>query len=164
MSKTVKLKTKKDIDCYNSTLKHKENVHRMMELIAQHIRKRGSTHDDSKLENPEFEVFSKYTPELAKLDYGSEEYNTMLEENLRPALENHYSKNDHHPEFYSNGIKDMSLFVLVEMLIDWYCSAKRQNNGNIRLSIEKNKERFGYSKELEQIFLNTIPFLESLEE
>jgi len=159
---TARLKTKKDIECYNATIEHKEMVYKMMDLIAQIIRKRGCTHDDSKLDNPEFEIFSKYTPELAKLEYGSEEYKQMLEENLKPALDAHYARNDHHPEFYANGIKDMSLLSIIEMFVDWYCSTKRQDSGNIRISIEKNRERFGYSRELEQILINTIPILESL--
>lgn len=159
----LKLKTKKEIDCYIKTLEHKEQVASLMERIAQVIRKRGVNHDNSKLENPEFELFAQHTPQLAKTTYGSAEYQTCLDD-LKPALDAHYSNNDSHPEFFLNGIKDMHLLQIIEMFVDWYAASKRQDNGNIRLSIEHNRERFGYSKELEQIFINTISLLENIEE
>jgi hypothetical protein len=158
-----KLKTKKEIDCYIKTLEHKEQVADIMDVFAQVIRKRGLTHDNSKLEDPEFEGFVEYTPLLAQTTYGSEEYQKYLND-LKPTLDAHYSRNRHHPEFYANGVRDMSLVDLLEMFADWYASCKRQNDGNIRLSIEKNRERFGYSKDLEQIFINTIELIENLKE
>jgi hypothetical protein len=49
----------------------------------------------------------------------------------------------------------MTLVDLMEMLCDWYASSKRQADGNIRKSIEKNRERFGMSDQLIRIFENT---------
>jgi len=158
-----KLKTKKEIDCYIKTLEHKEQVADIMDVFAQVIRKRGLTHDNSKLEDPEFDGFVEYTPMLAQITYGSEEYQKCLDD-LKPTLDAHYAKNDSHPEFFRNGIRDMNLAQIIEMLADWYASCKRQDNGNIRQSIEKNRERFGYSKDLEQIFINTVALIEMLDE
>jgi hypothetical protein len=158
-----KIKTKKEIDCYVKTLEHKEQVANIMEMFAQIIRKRGINHDNSKLEDPEFEGFSEHTSLLAQVTYGSDEYRKCLDD-LKPTLDAHYAKNDSHPEHYSNGIRDMHLLQIIEMIADWYCSSKRQHDGNIRLSIEKNRERFGYSKDLEQIFINTIDLIENLKE
>ena len=158
-----KLKTKKEIDCYIKTLEHKEQVADIMDVFAQVIRKRGLTHDNSKLEDPEFDGFVEYTPMLAQITYGSEEYQKCLDD-LKPTLDAHYANNRHHPEFYANGVRDMSLIDLLEMFADWYTACKRQHDGNIRLSIEKNRERFGYSKDLEQIFINTIELIENLKE
>jgi len=49
---------------------------------------------------------------------------------------------------------------VIEMFVDWYCAGKRHNTGNIRHSIEKNKARFGFDEELEQLFINTIDILD----
>jgi hypothetical protein len=57
-------------------------------------------------------------------------------------------------------IKVESLLDILEMLCDWKAAALRHNDGDIRRSIEINQERFGYSDDLKQILLNTLPVLE----
>jgi hypothetical protein len=115
-------------------------------------------HDASKLESPEAEIFEEYTPKLSGLTYGSPEYMAMLEK-IKPALDHHYAKNMHHPENHKNGIRDMSLIDIIEMFCDWKAATLRHADGNIRKSIEVNQQRFGYSDDLKQIFINTIPYL-----
>lgn len=58
------------------------------------------------------------------------------------------------------GILGMSLLDLTEMLCDWKAATMRHNDGDIRKSIEINQKRFGYSDELKQILLNTLPAIE----
>lgn len=58
------------------------------------------------------------------------------------------------------GLHGMSLLDLVEMLCDWKAATLRHADGDIRRSIEINQKRFGYSDELKQIFLNTLPVIE----
>jgi hypothetical protein len=96
---------------------------------------------------------------LRATTYGSEEYRRILN-SQKPAIEHHYLKNSHHPEYYPNGYKDMTLVDLLEMLCDWKAASLRHNDGDIRKSISINKDRFGYSEELERIFHNTIDWLE----
>ena len=95
------------------------------------------------------------TPKLKSSTYGSEEYKKFLEE-LKPALDNHYKENRHHPEHFENGIKGMTLVDLIEMLCDWCAAVERHSDGNILKSIEINQKRFGYSDELKQILINTL--------
>ncbi len=147
--------TEEDAFCVSSTMDHKTKVKELMHHFSAIIFARGEIHDNSKLEDPEFPLFAVWTPKLAALTYGSEEYKQALEQ-LKPALEHHYANNRHHPEHFKNGIKDMNLIDLIEMFVDWYCASKRHNDGNIRKSIEINKGRFGFSDELAQIFENTI--------
>ena len=45
------------------------------------------------------------------------------------------------------------------MLCDWKAATKRHATGDVIRSIEQNQERFGYSDEIKQIFLNTVPYL-----
>jgi hypothetical protein len=116
-------------------------------------------HDNSKLDRFEADGFAKYTEILKDLAYGSEEYKQTLE-NMKPIIEHHYERNRHHPEHFRNGIKDMNLLDIIEMLCDWKAASLRHENGNVFESIEINQKRFGYSDELKSILINTIKFLE----
>ena len=149
------IKSNEDFTFYESLQEHKDLVSECFSDLIKIIKKRSENHDKSKLEAPEFEMFSKWTPILSKLTYGSDDYKKSLE-NLKPALDHHYASNRHHPEHFKNGIQDMNLVDVIEMFIDWYCSSKRQHNGNIRHSIEFNKSRFGFSDDVTNISINTI--------
>jgi len=120
---------------------------------------RSKNHDKSKLESPEKEIFDKFTPLLKTSTYGTPEYFKTLGE-MKEAIDHHYKNNFHHPEHYPNGIRGMSLIDIIEMFCDWSASTKRHEDGSLLKSIQLNKARFNYSDELEQIFLNTVKFLE----
>jgi hypothetical protein len=85
----------------------------------------------------------------------SDEYKGFLKE-MNVALDHHYKNNPHHPEHHENGIQGMTLVDLLEMICDWKAASMRHSDGNIVESIKCNKDRFGYSSELEQILLNTV--------
>ena len=139
----------------SETLKHVNEVRNNIWILIKELDRRAQVHDASKFEEPERSIFAANTPKLAKTEYGTEDYNKLLEE-VKPAIEHHYSKNTHHPEHWPNGIDDMDLMDLVEMLGDWAAATKRNKNGNIHKSIEHNKTRFGISDQLAKIFTNTV--------
>lgn len=141
------------------TYKHIQQVQQFLSILTKEIVNRSLIHDQSKLESPEVEVFNEFTPKLAGSTYGSDEYKSFLD-SMKIGLDHHYSSNSHHPEYYSNGIQGMNLLDIVEMLCDWKAATMRHNDGDIRKSIEINQKRFGYSDDLKQIFLNTLPLLE----
>lgn len=64
------------------------------------------------------------------------------------------------PEHYENGIKDMGLADIVEMICDWKAATMRHVDGDIRKSIVLNQDRFNYSDDLKLIFLNTANMFE----
>ena len=144
-------------DSREDTKQHIQQVRVFIEKIAEAIVDRGEYHDQSKLQSPEKEIFDEYTPKLAETTYGSEEYKTRLEE-MKVALKHHYSKNRHHPEHHPNGIHDMNLVDLIEMLCDWKAATMRHNDGDIMKSIELNQKRFGYDDEIKQIMINTVKY------
>ena len=115
---------------------------------------RGITHDFSKFNRIEAELFTEYQPKLKKSTYGSVEYDKFLKE-LSPALDHHY-KNRHHPEAHDNGIDGMDLLDLVEMFYDWKAATKKHNDGDILRSIEYNKDRFSMDENLVNIFKNSV--------
>jgi hypothetical protein len=147
------------MDSEAKTREHIYEVNKNIDRVVQKLLDRAINHDSSKLEPEEKELFDEYTPRLAGMTYGSDEYKKCLEK-LKPALDHHYSTSRHHPEFHKNGISDMNLIDLIEMLCDWWAATKRHADGNIRKSIEINQERFGYSDELKGVLLNTINYLE----
>lgn len=146
-------------ECQVETMKHIEEVRKNIMVIINKIAARGMEHDKLKMESPEVEVFTEYTPKLSETTYGSEEYKTYLKE-MQPALKHHYANYRHHPEHFQNGINDMNLIDIVEMLCDWKASASRHNDGNLLTSISINAKRFGIDKQLQQILINTVKMFE----
>ena len=140
------------------TFRHIERVRNLLNTCVVDLLKRGEKHDQSKLDHPEVEAFTEYTPKLSTCTYGSDEYKGYLQA-IKPALDHHYANNSHHPEHYKNGIKDMSLLDIVEMLCDWKAASERHNDGNIRKSIEINAKRFGIDSQLVDILENTAELL-----
>lgn len=136
------------------TMKHIERVRNLLNQFAFDLLKRGEKHDQSKLEQPEVGLFTEYTPKLAATTYGSQEYEGFKKA-MGQALIHHYCSNRHHPEHFKDGIDDMNLLDLVEMIIDWKAASERHNDGNIRKSIEINANRFNISPQLTKILENT---------
>lgn len=141
-------------ECQVETQKHIELVRRFIRLFTDKLTTRGVDHDRLKMKSPEVEIFTEFTPKLANTTYGSEEYKEFLEQ-MKPALEHHYANYRHHPEHFVDGVNDMNLIDLVEMICDWKASTLRHNDGNLLKSIEINAQRFGMSEQLTQILINT---------
>jgi hypothetical protein len=152
------MKRNKGYDSTDDTLNHKHSVFHVLYIFIDLLRGRASSHDDSKLLDKEKPYFDKMTPLLKNLEYGTKEYTNALKQ-LKVALDNHYKVNCHHPEHFENGIKDMTLVDILEMLSDWCASVKRTKDGNIYKSIEINQKRFGYSDDLKCIFENTVKMI-----
>ena len=146
---------KEKLDCLNETHKHVNEVRKNLNVFVKDIIERGMIHDASKFEEPELSVFAASTPKLALVEYDSPEYKELLKE-VQVAIDNHYAKNRHHPEHWANGIDDMTIVDLLEMIADWRAATKRNKNGNIRTSIEKNADRYNMSPQLQKIFENTV--------
>lgn len=148
--------TNEKYDSRADTLAH---INRVQVLIAEAMDKvavRAADHDLSKLAEPEKSTFDACTAKLKAMAYGSDEYKLALAE-LKPALDHHYAHNSHHPEHYANGVDGMSLFDVLEMLLDWKAATERmKDGGDIRRSLEINRDRFKLSPQLYSILANTI--------
>jgi len=148
--------TKESINhCLSETHKHVRLVGKHLNKFIRDLLDRAENHDNTKFEEPELSIFAENTDKLAKTEYGGAEYKELLKE-VRPAIEHHYSKNRHHPEFHKNGIDDMNLVDIQEMLCDWKAAGERNKNGNIRHSIEVNADRYRISPQLKRILENTV--------
>lgn len=137
------------------TIKHIHMVRAYLYQMIQELDARARNHDASKLESPEAEIFGEWGPLLKETKYGTPEYDALLKK-VDPATDNHYAKNRHHPQHHKNGVDDMDLVDLTEMLCDWLAATSRNKDGNIRTSIDHNENRFHMSPQLANIFRNTV--------
>ena len=143
------------------TQDHIDNVAKMLTDVIAELGYRQTDHDKSKMKSPELEIFVEYTPKLENSTYGSDEYNTFLKE-MKVALDHHYSHNRHHPEHFKNGIEDMNLLDLIEMLCDWKAATMRHVDGNVFRSLKINRDRFGMDGQLFKILSNTVDDLNGI--
>lgn len=143
-------------DSTADTLEHRKEVRTRLQKFVAEIIDRQVHHDDSKLEEPEKSMYDTHKPRIQEVElefgYGSPQYENMVKE-LDPAFRHHFENNRHHPEYFPNGINDMTLVDLVEMFCDWKAAASRYGKSP---NIEANKKRFGMSDQLAQIFQNTL--------
>lgn len=141
-------------DSRPDTWAHIHTVQAFMAQVIDDLLGRAHVHDQSKLASPEREAFDVVTPKLRGLTYGSDEYKASLVE-MGEGLAHHYAANDHHPEHFPNGMADMNLAQLVEMLCDWKAATMRHADGDLERSIRQNAERFGYGDAIRDLLLNT---------
>jgi len=140
------------------TFRHIETVRNYLNACVRELMLRAEQHDQSKLQDPERAAFDELTPLLRGSTYGSPEYHAFLAR-LKEPLDQHYANNRHHPEHFENGVMDMTLIDLLEMLCDWKSSGLRHADGDIFKSLDINRKRFGYSPEIDQILRNTAEWL-----
>jgi hypothetical protein len=160
-----------EYDSAPETLAHARRVGDFLAIAAADLVKRAAKHDHSKVCAPEKAVFDEMTPRLASLTYGSQEYIESVKA-LGPALAHHFEANDHHPEHHANGVNDMSLLSLLEMLCDWRAASERTKQRmddpekvkTFESGLAYNQQRFGYSDEIAVLLLNTARELGMLDE
>ena len=129
------------------TMRHIERVRNLLNDVIRQLLERAERHDQSKLDRPEVEAFTQHTATLATTTYGSPEYDAAKRA-MSQALAHHYAHNRHHSEHHRNGIQDMTLIDLLEMLVDWKAASERHNDGNILKSIEINALRFNIGPDI----------------
>lgn len=153
--------------CFDSrpdTLRHSLRVGELMVQAINELSRRSVSHDLSKTQSPEVEVFDEYTPKLKNSTYGSDEYKEFLT-GMGGGLRHHYAHNRHHPEhFGERGISGMTLVDLMEMLADWMAASERHTDGDLGRSLSIQRDRFAISGQLTEILRNTADAFGWLEE
>jgi len=149
------MKKNKPYDSEQDTLTHKDNVERFIQNMIDILLHRANHHDNSKLNPLEKPIFDKYSPKLSTLKFGSPEYLEIFKE-MDVAIQEHYSKNKHHPEHFKNGIDDMNLFDLLEMLADWKSSSLRTHGGSFKQSFDICCKKFKIEGQRKEMLKNTV--------
>ena len=132
---------------------HKQLVAEYLQLCINVLVVRAMNHDLSKFEPFEFDAYAANLSFFEGADYGSDEYKEALAR-IKPAIDHHFAVNRHHPEFHANGINDMTLIDLLEMVCDWMAAAQRGGNGPLRLDLQQ--QRFGIDPQLQGIIERTV--------
>ena len=112
---------------------HIKSVQRKLSVLIKELQNRLENHDRSKLEDELW--YWEFMDQEPKYPYGSKEYFSKIKRN-EMVFKMHYKKNRHHPEHFMNGINDMNLIDIMEMLLDVIVD--------------------GFSDELKNILLNTL--------
>lgn len=142
------------------TWQHIHEVRKLLHHMQALLGERAIEHDQSKMFSvEECAVFAEYTPKLKHIQYGSEEYSKCMAE-MGPAIRHHHENNRHHPEAHAHGVRDMDLLDVLEMLCDWKAATLRTKDGDLRRSLQVNRDRFALEPQLAAILANTFPLME----
>ena len=163
----------KDIEKLKSmaedTITHKklvmDNCYLMFKYLADNdqlslgveLLKRGTVHDNSKFNNGEFENLAKILK--------SRECFINAEAQLSPeekkAIEAHWKRNKHHPEYYEDS-SEMSELDMIEMVCDWFARSLQYGTKFIPFVRERQRNRFHFEENQFKFILKYCKLMEKL--
>lgn len=135
------------------TLRHIDSVRAKIFKVVDELTQRAKFHDSSKLREPELSLWRKMDDE-PKYPYGSSKYKEKMKK-FGKVFRIHYKENRHHPEHFLNGVLDMTLVDLTEMLCDWLSYKKFYSVREIIELMDRQCERFHYGEETRSLLTNT---------
>ena len=128
---------------------HTRSVRQSIAKVVSELIRRSAIHDDKKLRDEEVDRRIERRRAINHLKYGSPE----REEADRPfqgLQHGHYCQYRHHPQHFENGIDDMNLVDVIEMVCDWAAY------GNLDKSLKHNQKTYCVSPQLMKLIKNTI--------
>jgi len=126
-------------------LAHNVRVTSYLAYLADAMKMRALIHDASKFSDDEFPGYVRVNRIAREHEYGSLEYMQSIKETGAIAL--HFAKNSHHPEHYPNGIDDMTLLDIIEMVTDWKAASETYGQTSLEDALVIHTERFGLRNE-----------------
>jgi len=147
-----------ELEVLTDILIHIDEVRENLEEMIHDLRLRGIKHDRSKLQEPEFSIFVSTRPKFKKVNYGTKEYEEVSKEAYE-AVRHHYDHNRHHVKHHVEGIYDMNLLDMLEMLADWKAAARRSPDLSFKDSLPRAFKKYGFDETLQCIFMNTLEYL-----
>ena len=140
------------------TILHVTEVQENLEVISSDLRRRGFAHDRTKFQEMEFDAFVSTRDKFKKANYGSREYKECTDV-IKPAIVHHYENNRHHTGFHKNGINDMNLMDLCEMIADWKAAERRSPDKKLGDTLEYAFRKYEINDQLGKIIINTLKSL-----
>ena len=140
------------------TIQHVSEVKENLEDILSDLRKRAEAHDRSKFADPEFSTFVSTRPEFKKANYGTPEYEAVCVK-AKVGVDHHYAENRHHVGFHENGVDDMNLMDLLEMLADWKAASRRSPDLTFEDSLPRAFKKYEMDETIQRLMTNTIRYL-----
>ncbi len=147
---------KVEFDLLTDTLLHMREVDENMQKVIGELQQRASSHDNTKLQETEFDAFLTTREDFKKASYGTPEYQKCIDA-IKPAIDHHYKHNRHHTQHTEKGVNGMTLIDLIEMLADWKAAERRAaNKQTLEDTFSKACEKYGIKPQLAHILQNTL--------
>jgi hypothetical protein len=137
-----------EIQTIVTIIRHIELVRKQLFGFARQLESRAQVHDLSKFQLDEFGGFVEINQVARKFKYGSPEYKASITSDVVGL---HYSRNSHHPEYYSGKVEEMGLFDLIEMVADWKAASETYGQTSFEEALKIQIDRFNLTSE--QIYL-----------
>lgn len=151
--------TKEELEFYyQDTRLHILNVQKQMSKAIEELTKRSYNHDASKYDVEESHTYARVVPMFKGKVYGTPEHKAVGDL-LGDAWNHHEQNNDHHTGFHANGVIDMNLMSIIEMLCDWKAVSLRDPNQDFSKSCEMNCKKYGMDVQLQSVVINTAKSL-----
>ncbi|MFA5132907.1 MAG: DUF5662 family protein [Candidatus Paceibacterota bacterium] len=144
-----------EFEVLTDTLLHIGEVQENLEIFIGELRQRGLAHDRTKLQELEFDAFVSTRPKFKKANYGSPEYQECVDA-IKPAIDHHYQLNRHHTAFHQEGINEMNLIDILEMVADWRAAARRSPTQTFEQSLDYAFNKYKIDEQLKGIILHTL--------
>jgi len=148
-----------EFEVLTDTIVHVSEVREHLQKMIDDLTVRGIVHDRSKFQEPEFSVFCGTREEFKKANYGTPEYEAVTKK-AQVAVDHHYKHNRHHTAFHKNGVDDMNLLDLLEMLADWKAANRRSPDLTFLESLPRCYKKYGMDNTIIRLLENTITYLE----
>ena len=146
---------KVEFDFLTDTLIHISEVQEELENFCHELRMRGIKHDRSKLQEPEFSIFVSTREQFKKANYGTPEYTAVVEV-ASTAVDHHHKNNRHHTKYYPDGVYNMNLIDIIEMICDWKAASRRSPDKTLEDSLEECFKRYNIVGQLQRVIWNTL--------
>ena len=142
-------------------VRHRELVGDYLESLAGYFRYRAREHDRTKLQLDEFDGFAEINRTARDHAYGSEEYDASLAAAKADGgcIALHFSRNRHHPEYFKS-VKDMGLFDLMEMVIDWKAASETYGRASMAEGLAVHRNRFDFDDWQWKVIEEMVRFVE----
>ncbi len=125
-------------------LRHIMTVQGLLRRVARQLLDRADGHDLSKLAPDELGGMIEIDAIAGRYGLNSPEYMAALS---GEAIQLHQSRHSHHPEYHPNGIEDMDIFDLIEMVCDWKAANQLRGHPEWGKSVDMMAERLSLSPE-----------------
>jgi len=147
-----------ELKVLTDTIMHISEVKENLSEIRSVLEQRGNAHDRSKFTDIEFDAFVSTRPEFEKANFGTPEYKKCTDD-IKPAIDHHYSENRHHVKFFKNGFEDMNLIDIIEMLADWKAASRRSPDLTFEDSLPEAFEKYSIPETMQKHIISTLTYL-----
>ncbi len=125
-------------------LRHIMTVQSLLRHLSRRLLERADKHDLSKLAPDELGGMIEIDAIADQYGLNSPEYKESLSGG---AIQLHYKRHSHHPEHHPNGVEDMNIFDLIEMVCDWKAANVLRGHPEWYASVEMMAKRLDLSSE-----------------